>query len=292
MALEEIVGEGAAVLSLIEIGLGGVLHTFHIPLAGQALSLNQGFLLTRYSRAAEHTSADPFVSSRISTTAAILKSLSPAGKKLTPMLAIQTQGLLFNFGTITFGRNAFGYCFGMILLSLWAYVQPLLIYVLIYGKTFFDILNTSPFLVWTGVAFVLIKCILGIGLVALAYLLPEEIFQKYRSYLIAKAQKKIPTLSSAPSANLSRATHLQSLKGALHDLMRLPFLISLIITAGFFIYSESSHSTIIWGLLRPIAVAFIIFYLVRIFPVEKWFSAESNSSFVKSARLTIEKIKS
>jgi hypothetical protein len=76
----EEIGKKAALLSIVEIGLGSFLHAFSIPFAGHFLSLNQGFILTR---AAIETN-DRRSPGIISAVAALLKSLSPAGKKLTP----------------------------------------------------------------------------------------------------------------------------------------------------------------------------------------------------------------
>src|ERR1700733_6107373 len=85
-------------LSLMEVGLGSLLHVFHIPFSGFFLSLNQCFVLNRallFSIASGST-AGRFIPMTVSNTAAIIKTLSPYGKKFTPMLAISMQGLLFN----------------------------------------------------------------------------------------------------------------------------------------------------------------------------------------------------
>lgn len=43
----EILGREAAALSLVEIGLGSILHGLKMPFTGYFLSLNQGFFLSR-----------------------------------------------------------------------------------------------------------------------------------------------------------------------------------------------------------------------------------------------------
>ncbi|MFN7684213.1 MAG: hypothetical protein ACK5QT_02245, partial [Oligoflexia bacterium] len=120
----------AAVLSVTEIGLGSLLHSLHVPFSGHALSLNQGFLLARATRATQSR----MISAEISAVAALLKSLSPAGKKLTPMLAISAQGAFFCGGVLLLGPGAAGITLGLLLLSLWAFLQPVLIYWLFYGE--------------------------------------------------------------------------------------------------------------------------------------------------------------
>ena len=127
----EEVGKKAALLSAIEIGLGSVLHGLHVPMAGHVLSLNQGFILSR----AQVELQDKRAAGLISTTAALLKSLSPAGKKLTPMLAIAMQGQLFGLGSMLLGNNMLGHSLGMLLLCVWGFIQPLFFYALVFGET-------------------------------------------------------------------------------------------------------------------------------------------------------------
>src|SRR5690606_26328753 len=117
----EEIGKKAALLSSIEIGLGSILHGLRLPLAGHLLSLNQGFILTRATLEIEDSKSPAL----ISATSAILKSLSPAGKKLTPMLALSVQGQLFNLGPLLLGNNPVGRSLGMILLCIWGFIQPL-----------------------------------------------------------------------------------------------------------------------------------------------------------------------
>ena len=138
----DIASRYAMQLSLMEIGLGSFLHSFHIPFSGFLLSLNQCFIL---NRALLHSQASlppsPFLPMAISTTAAIMKTLSPFGKKFTPMLALSMQGLLFNLGALIFGKNFLGRCIGSLLLSLWPMIQPALIYGIIYGSILLNMID-------------------------------------------------------------------------------------------------------------------------------------------------------
>ncbi len=117
-------------LAVTEIGLGSILHSMHIPFSGTVLSLNQCFLLSRAT--ALHRA--PFVAASISNSAALLKSLSPAGKRFRPMLAISMQGLLYSLGICIFGSNFLGRCFGAVLLSFWSFIQSAFILWFIYGS--------------------------------------------------------------------------------------------------------------------------------------------------------------
>jgi hypothetical protein len=133
----EFIGHYGAALSLIEVGLGSILHSLKIPFSGILLSLNQGYLLCRAALKGEEFKKSEWMTYRVSNIAAVLKSLSPAGKKIGPMFSLSVQGLLFNLGVFLFGVNVFGLCFGMILLSTWTFIQPLVTYYLFFGDKIF-----------------------------------------------------------------------------------------------------------------------------------------------------------
>src|SRR5579871_4281483 len=95
-------------LASVEVTLGAILHSARIPLTGYILSLHQAFCLTRAMR--DETKI--FTPMTISTTVAILKTLSPGGKKLTPMIAIMAQGFLFNSGVLCLGNTLAGHFLG------------------------------------------------------------------------------------------------------------------------------------------------------------------------------------
>ena len=84
------VGTYAANLSLIEVGLGSVVHGLKLPFGGQVLSINQCVILSHAARRLGINAKTGVFT--ISTIAATLKSLSPAGNKLGPMLSISMQG--------------------------------------------------------------------------------------------------------------------------------------------------------------------------------------------------------
>jgi hypothetical protein len=128
-----ITGVYAGNLSRVEIGLGGILHGMKLPFAGTFLSLNQGVFLTRVVKLNQLRKGSHTLAFRVSNITALLKSLSPAGKKLLPMLAISVQGLLFSMGTLLLGANLPGCFLGAVLSSLWGVFQPLAVLWVVYG---------------------------------------------------------------------------------------------------------------------------------------------------------------
>ncbi len=271
----DVLGQDAAVLSACEVGLGSVLHGLHVPLSGYFLSLNQIFLLSR----SLFTIRDPRAPLVISTTAAVLKALSPAGKKLTPMLAISAQGGLFTLGPLVFGPSILGAASGAILASVWSFLQPALLAYLIFGSalvkaiesffakiqdslTFVEIDATQ--ILWIALALIGLKAILAVGCAALAWKLPDSHFTLWQKRLLAAAAKS-PKLEVARTEGSSLSTRA---KLAARDLMSPLFVISMILTLTFFIYADASASQLIWVILRPVAVGFCLFLVVRSIPLD------------------------
>jgi len=283
----EKIGKYSALLSVIEIGLGSFLHSLKIPFSGHTLSLNQGFILTKASIEIDDKDGPAL----ISTTSALLKSLSPAGKKLTPMLAISMQGQLFNLGTRIFGRNLIGHLLGMSLLCMWSFIQPLCIYLILFGKDLIYMTQyfikkiskvipvTEEGLLVTIAIILCVKIILGIGLVILAYKLKNKDISKYERW--AKNQRPRIKKHSTSSPYVM----------AFKDLMNPLFIVSILLTTIFYIFSRSSHSAMIWALLRPLAGGYLIFLAIRVFPVENLASRMKEGKYKDLFNETLKRIK-
>lgn len=292
-------------LSLMEIGLGSFLHAFRIPFSGFFLSLNQCFVLNRALLLPHSSPASPplFLPMVISNTAAILKTLSPYGKKFTPMLAISMQGLLFNLGTMFFGKNLFGRCVGSLLLSLWPMVQPALIYGIIYGSIFYNMgvyynqmISKLP---WFGamsvqtilVGYVFIHISLSLAVCLLTSLLPEKILDRYDRYVTSYSSSRVKPMSAS-----TKSTFRQKLGGVAKDFMSPIFLLSLILSGFFFYATLHSIELFFFSFFRLIAVAFVTFFLIRNIPAEwcirvfsKFYLFKKCSSYVEEVLRRIQK---
>jgi len=283
----DIAGREAALLSAVEIGLGSLLHSFKIPLTGYFLSLNQCFILSRASLKSRHRTLSFFISNIV----AVLKSLSPAGPRLVPMLAISMQGLLHSVGTLLFGANLIGIIVGSVLSSLWSFLQPVAMYYLIFGKTlvdagqhFFSSGSTYWFYLLAGL--VLLKMFLAFLLAWAAYLLPDRIFTRY--------QLALSRFSSSPRRPPPGEGVREKIILALKDMTHPLFLISLVLTAVFFFVVDAKATQVIWGLLRPLAAGFILFFLIRFISLEGWlqkWTAQRTSRFSQTLQKTVEILK-
>lgn len=270
----ELVGKYSAILSVIEIALGSLLHAFHIPFSGNFLSLNQGYLLCRASLEAKEKNLGA-VSYSVSNVAAVLKSLAPAGKKLGPMLSLSMQGLLFAVGEGIFGANLLGLSLGMALLSLWTFIQPLITYYLFFGSELWKALlylfeKTVPYtgfglstLAWILAGIVLLKMLAAISLAFFAWKTQGNAGFQEKLLRIAGERGPTPLEGEAP-------TKRKALLLAVKDLFRPLFLISLAITAFFLYFSQHGDGQRYWVLLRPLAIGFLFFYFSRTLTLDRW----------------------
>lgn len=273
-----ITGSYAALLAGTEIGLGSLLHMWHIPLSGHFLSLNQGFILSK----ATQKSKNYQTAMEISLVVATLKSLSPVGKRLTPMLAITVQGFLFSLGQMLLGVNLFGAIVGMLLLCLWTYVQMILVYILTFGTEIISVAHfflnklpkILPFMEPNLVSLILIPVTINLFVaVVVAVLSFINKGTKYENYLLKISEKRMGGIFQIQ--NPGKLVLTLSLKEKVllvfKDLLRPWYLISLLMMVLFFVINKSDQVQIMWYLLRTAAVSFLIFYTLRFLPVDQWF---------------------
>lgn len=278
-----------AILSVVEIAIGSFLHSFKIPLSGHILSLNQAFILTRSSLEIEQKNSPGI----IGMSTALFKSLSPAGKKLTPMLAISAQAHLFSAGLYISGNNLFGRILGSVLLSLWAFLQPIGIYFLIFGKNIIDIVNyfleklqdiypvTAQNILTVLSLLIAIKCIAAIAVTIYAHKINSKKFDKYLNWTNKLKTKNLDSRKKSSSP----------ITGAIKDLLSPLYLVSIILSIIFFIFVDSKHSTSIWVILRPITIGYFLFLILRIFPIEILTSKITNPRYKKIIEGVLLKIK-
>lgn len=255
----DLVADYTALLAGTEIGVGSLVHSLHIPFGGHLLSLNQGVLLTLLSRKSKSAAAASRASNYVSLNSAVLKSLAPAGKKLTPMLALAVQGALFSTGMIL-GRNILGVSLGFVLLSLWGFVQPVLIYYLFFGQSLFqgilkiwlEITSTLGIIpelgIWVVSAFIAAKILAGVILGGYAWSRAADFEPEYVKKFVGTSEFQKP-------GRFSPAV------GAFRDILNPVFLLSLMVSGGFLYFYESQN---IWiYALRPLAIGYLFFWIGR-----------------------------
>lgn len=259
--------QAATILSAIEVGLGSLLHAFHVPMTGQFLSVNQVFLLSRAVSKHRDERSTWRLPSTVSNIASILKSLSPAGKKLTPMLAISAQGLLMSLGTLVFGTNVVGCTVGGVLAGLWAFIQPIAFYYVLFGQVLIEAgdyyLGKENLILAVAIA-VTLKSLACAAAAIGAFTLPQSFVARYEKKMV-EAGEKIRAHALRPAARGFRENVLLSLR----DMANPIFVGSFALTCFFFYFARHDSAQMIWGLLRPLALGFLGFLIARTLPIGK-----------------------
>jgi hypothetical protein len=260
-----------------------LVHGLKIPLGGHFLSLNQGVLLTFAVRPSVDGSEriarrrGMFISTSVSFVTGLLKFLSPAGARLMPAIGISIQGVLYAIGIALFGMNIVGVSVGMVLLSVWAFLYPIVFGFLIFGQTLFDAVvklwtELSGKLgvpvelgVWILVGAVAFKALVAIILAVFAWRADEAREARYFAR-VGEWAKKGDAAAHRRSTQTSTGTSLSPVVGATRDLLRPVFLVSLVLTVAFVLFAGRDAWTAIGYLARTVAIAWFIFFGVRAFP--------------------------
>lgn len=309
---EQSVGLWAGTLAVTELGLGSLLHALHVPLTGTLLSLNQGLFLSRVTRIdslqthdRQRTKTLPL---EISSVTAILKSLSPVGKRLTPMLAIAAQGFLFTSGTVLFGPNLFGVLVGSLLLSMWAIAQPALLAGIVFtalssteqnkiigawqkmlsGIDYFARFNIAD----AVLVLLVIKFAIAAALALFAWYSPvnqpNSLWSKLeRRFTIRLAENK--TISSVGSSvvRTEGRSILHSLRLAVNDLKNPMLWISLGLLVGLSYFLDSEWVPAVWIGMRSLAAIYIFYAVLRLMPWANILNSQNKNTAALRAALNV-----
>lgn len=301
------VGTWAGTLALAEVGLGSFMHAAHIPLTGTMLSLNQGLFLARVTKLNRDLPGVTTLGFEISAVTALLKSFSPVGKKLTPMLAIGVQGFLFSIGTMTLGANLAGVVIGSILLSVWGIVQPAILAGIMistlndaewlriqngWQKLVSEVDFLQSFNLTTALlTLASIKCTIAAILGVIAWTSstgdPKSLIARWEAFLNRRVGMRPVNL--APQAEGVPRGVWSNIKMTIRDLSHPVVWLSIILMCllSFFIDSKFIHA--IWIGLRALASIFIVYLLLRLLPWDRMLNPENkHARALRSAILVIQ----
>ncbi len=300
------VGTWAGTLALAEVGVGSFLHAAHIPMTGTMLSLNQALFLSRITRLNHDLPGARSLGFEISSVTALLKSFAPVGKRLTPMLAIGVQGLLFTAGTTIFGPTLIGVIAGSMLLAVWGIAQPaILAGVMVatlsetewqriqgaWEKLVADVTLLENFSLVTAL-FILLgaKCLLAGILAILAWNSPvgrpNTLLSRWESFINRR-------VSAGPTATPrvygpGKTSLWMNIKLALKDLRHPMVWISAALMGGLSYFLDSAFIDAVWITLRGLAGVFIVYLLLRLLPWDRWLNPENrHARALRSAILVI-----
>jgi hypothetical protein len=229
----------------------------------------------------------------------MLKSLSPAGKRLTPMLAISVQGLLFALGVVIAGAGQLGLSLGMLFSSVWAFAQPLLLAWLFVGAHFWDALEA----VWKKIAeplglsglspvAMLLVCVALKASVAVALVwVSERVGSRLSERLATRGSVLLRARSVPKDAGLRK----NSLRAAIGDLASPLVGISLGLSILFAYFDGGDSVKLVGAVLRPLSLALVSFYILRAVPTEKIVAVlarrnPARAELIRRAKFSLEKI--
>jgi hypothetical protein len=283
----EIAGLWAAGLSVAEIGVGSLMHALHVPLTGTLLSLNQAAFLSRFVKLNRYRHDIRSITLDVSTVTALIKSFAPIGKRLTPMLAISVQGLLFTIGLWIFGVNLLGVLIGSCLLAAWGIVQPAFLAGIMYrslslaeqervlgawGKMTEDLPWLSSIAEMHGLMQVIVlifslKCLLAILLTTIAWrssTSKHSLWRRWEQWLNRYAIHHKPHL---PIVTMSRPDTIRTtLRLALRDLRHPMIWLSLGLLISLSIFLDSDYRATIWMGMRALGGIYLFYVALRLIP--------------------------
>ncbi len=239
----EQIGIFATLYGIVELTIGSLLHTLHIPFKGHLLTLVQIFLLTQF---AKNLQGRYLI--LISTIAAGLKSFTPAGSKLKPMFYIFIQGVLFALPIKIIGLNILSILLGALLLGISTIYLSIGLNYLLYGQLYLkgveqlitftlQLLHLPSLNFWQAITYIaLIKSLLIILLTIFAYYYDAT---KLLTHLV----KKIPPAENNYTLPNRSSTWKESLYAGSKDLITKYFLISFIITLATIYYFAHPTTT-------------------------------------------------
>ncbi|MCK6603014.1 MAG: DUF2478 domain-containing protein [Bacteroidetes bacterium] len=259
------VGTWGSLSGAIESTVGAALHTAQIPFRGHLLSTTQSVVLMK---AGERLSVRSRVA-WISFISAILKSFSPSGQRLRPMIAISVQGLLFSLGVTLTGWNLAGLFTGAFLIGSWAALQGILLQLLLVGTDLLTAIDKS--VIWIsdqlgltshpGVFGILAVWVIFSGLMTGSITLWLWIRpQTGLVRLMRKLEKfRIPG-KNRPGEPVSRPAWLQ----VLSELARPAFWAPVLIIAVILFLFDSDWGKLTGTLVRAFVAGLVIFSLFRL----------------------------
>lgn len=229
----ERVGLFGALAGALEVGAGSVVHGANVPFGGLGMVAAQAALLTR----AAQPLADRGRVVWIALLAAAIKSLSPAGQRLRPMLAIAMQGWLFSRALRWLGWRRGAVVAGGFAMGAWAGAQGLLMQWLLVGDALALALDT----------------------------LRLQVAQRADAAPASAAGEDEAALPrwTPPLVLGARRGWRASVLHALRELARPAFWIPLGLVLAALAWAGQPDEALVWVALRALLVAWVLFVLVQ-----------------------------
>lgn len=254
-----------------EIILGSFLHNLKMPFKGNILTAIGVILLV----SASYKWPEKGLFWRSGLICALMKTMSPSAVILGPMIAIFFESLLLEISVRILGRNFAGFFLGSAMAMSWNFLQKIINMIIFYGFNIVVLysqtmeyarkqLKIQRDLVWTPILLLLFLYIL---------------FGAFTAFITIRTGKKIATDAGpipidhnnekSTFSVKAQSTFPHSIRWLIADFVLLIFVLFLINTAHFLVYSISTVVTIVlWsfrykrGIRRLLKPSFWIFFFI------------------------------
>ena len=253
----------------IEVTVGTALHAGRIPLTGLMMASLQASLMVFAGTGLAQPGRViwvPFISGG-------LKSLSPSGNRINPMIAIVVQGVLFGGSVQVLGWNVLALGIGGALVGAWAALYGFLLQYLMLGSDLVQAYDTvmlwladqfhvsSPGLPWLVGLWTAFHAAVAAGATLAAWRMrqPPAVLQR----IIAKETARVPDAASIPVARAGWTSRLR-------ELGRWQFWLPLVLVSAILLGSGHSWETVLWLGLRFVAIGCVLIALVSLLRPVRW----------------------
>ncbi len=256
----ERVGWFGALAGGIEVGAGSVVHGAKLPFGGLGMATTQAALLTR--------AAEPLVDRGrvvwVALLSAAIKSLSPAGQRLRPMLAIAMQGWLYGRALRWLGWHRFAVGVGGFLMGCWAGSQGLLMQWLLVGDALWLVVEkvSGEAALLLGLQSPPIAPLVAAWIAAHGAVVAAGTFVAWRRAPLAPGEIRLPAWFAAPRLSGARGWR-QQLAHAFGELRRPAFWLPLLLILGGLAWAGQPGETLLWVCLRALLIAWVLFVVVQ-----------------------------
>ncbi len=256
----ERVGWFGALAGGIEVGAGSVVHGAKLPFGGLGMATTQAALLTR--------AAEPLVDRGrvvwVALLSAAIKSLSPAGQRLRPMLAIAMQGWLYGRALRWLGWHRLAVGVGGFLMGCWAGSQGLLMQWLLVGDALWVVVDkvSEEAAALLGLESPPIAPLVAAWIAAHGAVVAAGTFAAWRKAPMAPGEIRLPAWFAAPRLSGARGWR-EQLVHAFGELRRPAFWLPLLLILGGLAWAGQPGEALLWVCLRALLVAWVLFVIVQ-----------------------------
>ncbi len=260
----EDIGIFSSINGMIEVSLGSFLHASRFPFKGYILVAMQNFFLILFSKELKGRGLYS-----ISLISAAMKSFSPAGGRLKPMIYIFLQGLCFALPISLLGHNFFSCLIGSMAIQLISLVFKFLSAYLTFGAVVFDsslnLMNQllamihlpQVSLISLLLFLAAMKVVLGGAISLIAYYFDF-------SFLLLRWRGKIDTLTPKGELKIIHYSWKDSIKLAFRDMTLKRFLFPMLLTlALIYFFANLSSEGFIGVALRALIISWMALVLSR-----------------------------